>query len=329
MTSPPDHNAELVRDYLAWCRDIRGLTVGSLYVYASCLAALLEHLRTTDLEKATLSQLEAFVLRKRTGRAKNDLGAPATRRRDVGVITGMYKYLHGRGLISANPALLLVGPKVANQNPRPIPDDLWLSVWTAELNEIERVVLGLGFYCGFRRIEMTTIAPHMVVWPTKAFVSFKRKGGGDDILPFGDVMDVWESRLPHLLPGGPERFYAPLRALQQKRLGQPTLLPDVNSYAMLSRRTHERPRGEQDPNDINRMFLRMFRRLGMPTDTFTPHALRHSFVTDLLRASVPLHLVSRLANHSDTATTMRYTRAGGQELKEWSKSFSTREINRF
>jgi integrase/recombinase XerD len=38
----------------------------------------------------------------------------------------------------------------------------------------------------------------------------------------------------------------------------------------------------------------------------TPHALRHSFVTNLLRADVPLHVVASLAGHRDVSTTMRY-----------------------
>ena len=36
------------------------------------------------------------------------------------------------------------------------------------------------------------------------------------------------------------------------------------------------------------------------------HALRHSFVTNLLRADVPLHVVASLAGHRDVSTTMRY-----------------------
>jgi site-specific recombinase XerD len=50
---------------------------------------------------------------------------------------------------------------------------------------------------------------------------------------------------------------------------------------------------------------------------YTPHQLRHSFVTNLLRSGVPIHLVSRMANHSSTAITMRYVKAGASELREW------------
>jgi integrase len=50
---------------------------------------------------------------------------------------------------------------------------------------------------------------------------------------------------------------------------------------------------------------------------YTPHQLRHSAATNLLRAGVPLHMVSALLNHSSPTITMRYVKATGDELAEW------------
>ncbi|HKS21854.1 MAG TPA: site-specific integrase [Thermoanaerobaculia bacterium] len=41
---------------------------------------------------------------------------------------------------------------------------------------------------------------------------------------------------------------------------------------------------------------------------FSPHALRHSFVTHLLRAGVPLYMARDLAGHSHIETTLIYTK---------------------
>ena len=57
---------------------------------------------------------------------------------------------------------------------------------------------------------------------------------------------------------------------------------------------------------MNRQVRRVLVRCGLDGGVLTPHALRHSFVTNLLRADVPLHVVASLAGHPDVSTTMRY-----------------------
>jgi integrase/recombinase XerD len=43
--------------------------------------------------------------------------------------------------------------------------------------------------------------------------------------------------------------------------------------------------------------------------TYSPHSLRHSFITASLEAGVPLRDVQEAASHADPRTTMRYDRA--------------------
>ena len=55
-----------------------------------------------------------------------------------------------------------------------------------------------------------------------------------------------------------------------------------------------------------------------------PHQLRHSCATNLLRAGLPLPIASNLLNHANVHTTMRYMKAGGDELSEWLRARPTR-----
>ncbi len=70
-----------------------------------------------------------------------------------------------------------------------------------------------------------------------------------------------------------------------------------------------------EPGLLNRRMRSLSDRAA--TARYTPHQLRHSFVTNLLRAGVPLHLVSRMANHSSPTVTNIYVKAGASELREW------------
>ena len=68
-----------------------------------------------------------------------------------------YRWLHARGEIDVNPCELLVAPTVRNVQPKPIPEDDWLALYNAA-DTAERVMLGLGFYGGLRRAELTALA---------------------------------------------------------------------------------------------------------------------------------------------------------------------------
>jgi integrase len=48
--------------------------------------------------------------------------------------------------------------------------------------------------------------------------------------------------------------------------------------------------------------------------TVTPHVLRHTCATRLLRAKVPIELVQRILGHSDIATTLRYSHPTDEDL---------------
>jgi site-specific recombinase XerD len=70
-------------------------------------------------------------------------------------------------------------------------------------------------------------------------------------------------------------------------------------------------------------FRRVLRGVGDAAGVkFFAHALRHSYITLLLRSRVPLHIVQSLAGHADLETTQRYTavwdedkRAAAQRLR--------------
>ena len=67
-----------------------------------------------------------------------------------------------------------------------------------------------------------------------------------------------------------------------------------------------RPEGHYDPMMFNRHLRWACKRAGLGEDAVTPHRLRHSFVTNMLRMGVDILTTSRLANHSDVSITQRY-----------------------
>lgn len=62
------------------------------------------------------------------------------------------------------------------------------------------------------------------------------------------------------------------------------------------------------------------RKAGLVTDP-SPHTLRHSFATDLLRGGADLRSVQELLGHKDLGTTQIYTHVTNPQLKEVHKKF--------
>ncbi len=80
-------------------------------------------------------------------------------------------------------------------------------------------------------------------------------------------------------------------------------------------------RGERlSPRVVQRQMQKLRMRMGLP-DNLTPHALRHSFATQLLASGVDLRSIQQLLGHSSLITTQRYTDVQIETLqKEYHKA---------
>lgn len=317
-------NEAMVVEYLDWLKNTRGRAGVTYYNYAATLARLLEWCGTTALADVSLPTLESFVKRPRRGMAA---GSAATQAKDVAVARACYRYLVDRGYMPKSPAALLCAPKINNANPRPIPDADWAKLWDEADPGPERIMLGLGALAGLRRREICELTPTQVFVTGQRLVNFTRKGGGDDVTPYGDLCRVVASELPPLSAAA-LAFPDELAAYRQRRKVKPYLLEwgEAVPAAARERTIHSIPDGMTDPNICNRRMRVICERAGV--QAYTPHQLRHTFVTNLLRASVPLHLVQRMANHSSPDVTSRYIKAGASELREWMQANGTNRASR-
>jgi site-specific recombinase XerD len=78
------------------------------------------------------------------------------------------------------------------------------------------------------------------------------------------------------------------------------------------------------PRSVERLVKRIAIEAGI-SKKVTPHTIRHSFATDLLRNGADIRSVQMMLGHSNIATTQIYTHVTDKQLREVHKKFHTKK----
>ncbi|HQT87785.1 MAG TPA: tyrosine recombinase XerC [Acidiphilium sp.] len=204
----------------------------------------------------------------------------ATRAKKLAAIRGFFRFLERRYGI-ANQAPRLIGtPRAKRPLARALEEaqarDVVAAIGDGAMAARDTALMALLYGAGLRISE--ALALDWRDWPTaQAPLLVRGKGGKQRLVPIlavvRDAIEAWRREVV-TAPDAP-------------------IFPGVRSERL-------------NPGVVQRL-LRNFRRAhGLPEHT-TPHALRHSFATHLLRAGADLRAIQELLGHASLSTTQRYT----------------------
>lgn len=283
---------DLVRRYLRYLKLERSYSQNTLDAYHHDISLLLSHLAEQQLTPldVKLEDLEHFA----AWLHERGIGAKSQARILSGV-RSFYHYLVIDGYLDIDPTELLESPNL----PQHIPE--YLSV--EEVDRLEgavdltspeghrnRAIVEVLFSCGLRVSELVNLRLSDLFLDDR-FLRVIGKGNKERLVPISD------------------RAVSELGFWFDDRR-QMTIKPGEEDYVFLNRRGHHLTRT---------MILIMIKRLGAAAGirkTISPHTLRHSFATALLRGGADLRVIQVLLGHADIGTTEIYTHMDDESLRE-------------
>jgi site-specific recombinase XerD len=201
--------------------------------------------------------------------------AAATVCRKITVLSVFFGFLMDLGELDSNPARRIPLPKPASRIPNAISEDEAQQLIAAAESPFERAMLLLLLTAGLRRSEVGAIRLEDVDLENHALL-VRGKGAKQRMVP--------------LMPQTAQAIHDYL-----------AVRPEVNQpHLFLS------PQGQRLANDyLNRTLRRILARAGL-AKRITPHMLRHTFATHLVRNGVDVRTVQELLGHADLETTANY-----------------------
>ncbi len=241
---------------------------------------------------AVLAALEAKDFRAFLAARRQEGLAPQSARVELSALKSFYKFLRRRRGVENDAIGAMRGPKIKEKLPRPVgQSDAARLIELAAQNDEPWVAMRdvsvflLLYGSGLRISEALSLT-----WrdaPLGEAVRILGKGG--------------KSRLAPVLPV--------TRAAVDEYIRLCPYAADRNDQALFFS-----ARGKAlSPRVVQREMKRLRQALGLP-DSATPHALRHSFATELLTAGGDLRSIQELLGHSSIAATQRYTKVSANEL---------------
>lgn len=227
--------------------------------------------------------------------------ARRTVNRHLSSVKGLYRWLVDQGMVASSPADVLQGPKQGRPLPRVMrASDMerLLAVSVADKDPADvtpadvrnQALLELLYACGLRVSEASGLLVDRVDLE-QGLVRVMGKGSKERVIPMHEAA-----------------CRALRRYLEEAR---PELLGGKTCpYVFVSSRGLR-----MDAGAIRRVFKAALREAGLD-ESLSPHAVRHTFATDLLAGGADLRSVQEMLGHASLSTTQIYTHLTPERLRE-------------
>ncbi len=241
-------------------------------------------------ESVTLPDLEHYVTWVReTGRSANSLA------RMLSGVRSLYRFMLMEDYIAADPTELLESPTLGEHLPEVLSTEevdrmeaaIDLSQWQGQRN---KTIIELLFSCGLRVSELVSLRLSDL-FLDEQFLRVVGKGSKERLVP------ISESAIKEL-----QMWFIDRNRMRIK--------PGEEDYVFLNRR------GNHLTRTMILIMIKETAALAGIKKTISPHTLRHSFATELLKGGADLRVIQTMLGHESIRTTEIYMHVDTTMLRE-------------
>lgn len=285
--------AQAIDGYVRHLSLVRGLSDNTVRAYRTDLLAFRAWARREGVNPLEVTHRE---LRSYLGELSRARYGDKTVARHLSSLRGLYRWMLREGVCGDDAASVTHGPRLARRLPRTMTEpEARALLGTCDGSDAaslrDRACLELMYATGARVSEVASLRVGDVDF-AQGQVTLVGKGDKERIVPVYDAALAWLGRyLEEARPALLSRSGSPTDALFVSVRGNP-----MSADALRSR------------------FELHAREAGLPAGV-TPHAMRHTFATELLEGGADLRSVQELLGHESLATTQIYTHLSVEGLK--------------
>ncbi|RYY14230.1 MAG: integrase, partial [Chitinophagaceae bacterium] len=285
-----------IDDFLQYLRFEKRYSPHTIIAYQKDL----DHFRAYIQEQFEIQdplQITHFHLRSWLAGLKDQKHAARSINRKMSSVNSLFKYLLRTGAATKNPAALLHALKTPERLPAALKESETRFLFeeiqfdTGFKGATERLICELLYQTGMRRSELHMLKENNIEWSLEQ-LRVLGKGNKERLIPLGnellESLKDYISRKP-VHPGYESQNSAVLLVREDgKPLPISFIYDTVNKYLSLATTQKKK----------------------------SPHVLRHSFATHLLKNGANIQAIKDLLGHSSLAATQIYTHNNIDKLKE-------------
>ena len=281
--------SELISEFLRYLLIDKAYSNNTIESYKRDLQKFLEFCKDIEINNISNEDLKKYIKHlNNVGLNKKSIA------RNISSLKSFYKFLVISKYIKDNPSEVLFSPKVKKSLPNILTEDEILNLLDIELTDNfsyrNKTMMELMYATGLRVSELINLRLQDIDL-NEDIIRTLGKGSKERIIPIGDYAKEYL-----------EKYIYEYRGSMLKK--------ECCEFLFLNNHGKKMTR-----QGFFKIIKKIAKEKGIDKE-LSPHTLRHSFASHLLKYGADLRTIQELLGHSDISTTQIYTHITNEELKK-------------